>query len=413
MLTTKTFEVTPTKFTYGGEVLARLPDGRAVFIPYALPQEKVRIRLTEDKKRYARAELLEVLDPAPERITPKCPHFTKCGGCHYQHIPYDKQCQAKKKILQDQLQRIGKLSNPPVHDTIPSPNPWHYRNHVQFHLSPNGKLGFKAFRSEQVFPIEECHLTDEVISAIWPILEFDFIPSLEKVRLRSGEGNEDALLILESSDPAPFELNLEIPISAVLLGPGGHIVLAGDEFTILEAGGFPFVVSAGSFFQTNTAITELLVKHLIETLSLTSSTTILDVYSGVGLFSVFLAPEVEKLIGIEASSDAAEDFMYNLADFPNVEFYEAKAEEILPYLELSPDVVLLDPPRGGLEREALDGLLALAPGTIAYVSCDPSTLARDARRLTKGGYILKQVTPFDMFPQTYHIESVSIFERGA
>ncbi|RLD04960.1 MAG: hypothetical protein DRI56_10310 [Chloroflexota bacterium] len=406
-----TFEVTPTKFTYGGECLARLPDGRAVFIPYTLPGETIKIRLTEDKPRYARAELLEILSPAPERITPKCPHFMHCGGCHYQHIPYPEQLKAKKDIIQDQLQRIGKIADAPIQNTVPSPSPWNYLNHIQFHLTPEGTLGFKAFRSEKIIPIQECHLADELISAIWPTLEFDYIPGLEKISLRSGEGGEDALLILESSDPQPFEFSVDFPISAVSLGPEGHIVLSGDEFTILEMGGFPFVVSAGSFFQTNTAVTELLVKHLIETLPLTPSTTLLEIYCGVGLFSLFLAPEVEKLIGIESSPSAAEDFMYNLAEFPNVEFYEASAEEILPRLTLSPDVILVDPPRGGVGLKALDGMLALEPETIAYISCDPTTLARDAHRLEKGGYKLKQVTPFDMFPQTFHIESVSIFER--
>ncbi len=407
----QTFEVTPTKFTYGGEVMARLPDERVVFIPYALPGEKVRIRLTEDKQRYARAELLEVLEPAPGRIAPQCPHFMECGGCHYQHIPYPEQLKAKKAILRDQLERIGKFAGPPVRDVVPSPSQWNYRNHVQFHLSPGGKLGFLAPRSKRVVPIQECHLPDELINALWPLLEFNFIPGLEKVSLRSGEGDEDALLILESSDPHPFEFNVDIPLSAVHQGPGGQIVLSGDEFTILEVGGFPFVVSAGAFFQVNTSQAENMIAHLLETLPLSETTTLADVYCGGGLFSVFLAPRVEKLIGIETSPIAAEDFMYNLADFPNVDFYEAPAGDVLPHLEDSPDVILVDPPRVGLDKQTLDGILKLKPQTVAYISCDPSTLARDALRLTKGGYSLKQVTPFDMFPQTYHIESVSVFLR--
>lgn len=390
--------------------MARLPDGRAVFIPYALPGETVRIRLVEDKQRYARAELLEVLEPAPERVSPRCPHFMECGGCHYQHMPYQEQLKAKKSILRDQLERIGKFESPPVEDVVPSPTPWNYRNHIQFHLSPEGKMGFLSSRSQGVVPITECHLPDELINAIWPLLDFEFVPGLERVSLRSGEGDEDALLILESSDPHPFDFNVDIPISAVLQGPDDQIVLSGDEFTILEVGGFPFVVSAGAFFQVNTPQAEQLIAHLLETLPLTKATTLVDVYCGVGLFSVFLAPEVEKLVGIESSPIAAEDFMYNLADFPQVEFYESPAGDILPHLDPTPDVILVDPPRAGLSREALDGILALKPQTLAYVSCDPATLARDARRLTRDGYHLKQVTPFDMFPQTYHIESVSIFE---
>lgn len=139
--------------------------------------------------------------------------------------------------------------------------------------------------------------------------------------------------------------------------------------------------------------------------------TILDVYCGVGLFSAFLAPNVKRLIGIESSPSACEDFVINLDEFDNVELYEALAEDALPVLDIHPEVILVDPPRAGLDRRALDAILALKPRTLAYVSCDPSTLARDARRLIAGGYHLKQVTPFDMFPQTYHIESISLFEN--
>ncbi|OQY28318.1 MAG: hypothetical protein B6I38_09300 [Anaerolineaceae bacterium 4572_5.1] len=393
--------------------MARLPDGRAVFIPYALPGEKVNIRLVEDKKRYARAELLEVLEPAPERISPKCPHFTKCGGCHYQHMPYPEQLKAKKATLHDQLTRLGKFQNPPIQDIVPSPAQWNYRNHIQFHLSPEGKLGFLAPRSKRVIPIQECHLPDNLLTALWPVLDLEFIPGLKRISLRSGEGDEDALLIIESSEPQPsFEFNVDIPLSALYKGPENEVLLAGDEFTILEAGGFPFVVSAGAFFQTNIAQAENMVAHLLETLPLTETTTLVDAYCGVGLFSVFLAPEVEKLIGIEANPIAAEDFMYNLAEFPQVEFYDSPVGEILPNLEDAPDVVVVDPPRGGLDSPTLDGILKLRPHTVAYISCDPSTLARDALHLTQGGYTLKQVTPFDMFPQTYHIESISIFEAA-
>ena len=405
------YQVTLTKFTYGGEVMGRLPDGRAVFVPYTLPGEKVHIRLVEDKKHYARGELLGILEPSPIRIKPKCLHFRECGGCHYQHIPYPEQLEAKRTILVDQLERIGKFTDPPVKKTIPSPSPFYYRNHIQFHLSPEGDLGFRAPRSERVVPIEECHLPDELINTIWPLLELDFIPGLERVSLRSGEGDQDALLILESSDPPPIEFDVDIPMSAVLLGPGGKIVLSGDEFTILEVRGFPFVVSAGAFFQVNTPLTEQLIEHLLTTLPLSSTSTLLDVYCGGGLFSAFLAPNVEKLIGIESSPIAAEDFMYNLADFPNVEFYDARAENILSQLFLNPDVILVDPPREGIAREALDGIVTMKPNTLAYISCDPATLARDAKRLKKSNYLLKEVTPFDMFPQTYHIESVSIFEK--
>lgn len=408
----KTYQVTPTKFIFGGEALARLPDGRAVFIPYVLPGEEVRIRLTEDKERYARGEVVELLEPSPDRIEAKCLHFGRCGGCHYQYVPYQEQLQAKKDILIDQLQRIGDLTTPPVRDTVPAPSPWYYRNHIQFQLTEGGKLGYKEYRSDEVFAVQECHLPEEVIDLIWPVLELEDIPGLDRVSLRAGEKEEDVLIVLESSEPEPIEFKVDLPVSAVHQGPRGQIVLSGDEFTIIDVHGFPFVVSAGSFFQTHTAMAEALVDHVYDLVGPTEGMTLLDVYCGVGLFSVFFAREVTRVVGIESSPGAVKDYLHNLSAFENVEVYEAPAEEVLPHLDLQPDVILVDPPRAGVDSEALDGILDLAPDILVYVSCDPATLSRDVKRLRQGGYELEQCTPFDMFPQTYHIESVSLFKPG-
>ncbi len=407
----KEFEVTPTVFVYGGETLARLPDGRAVFIPYALPDERIRIRLIEEKERYARAELLEVLSASPARIEPRCVHFSHCGGCHYQHIPYQEQLIIKQSILKNQLERVGKLLDPPLSSMIPSPTAWNYRNHIQLHISESGNPGYFKHRSSQVVPIQECHLPEESLNQIWPALDLEYIPGLDRISLRSGEGGQDTMIVLESSDPQPIEFAVDLPLSAIHQGPGGEIVLAGDDFTIIEVHGFPFVVSAGSFFQVNTPVAELIVDYLLDALPLAEHTVLLDVYCGVGLFSVFLAPRVKQIIGIESDPSAAADFLYNLAGFDSVELYDVPAEDILPYLEISPDIILLDPPRAGISKKVLDSVVSLQPDLIAYISCDPATLARDVSRLHNQGYQLQQSTPFDMFPQTYHIESVNIFQR--
>jgi len=407
----KEFEVTPTVFVYGGETLARLPDGRAVFIPYALPDERIRIRLIEEKERYARAELLEVLTSSPARIEPRCVHFSHCGGCHYQHIPYQEQLIIKQSILKNQLERVGKLLDPPLSSMIPSPTAWNYRNHIQLHISESGNPGYFKHRSSQIVPIQECHLPEESLNQIWPALDLEYIPGLDRISLRSGEGGQDTMIVLESSDPQPIEFAVDLPLSAIHQGPGGEIVLAGDDFTIIEVHGFPFVVSAGSFFQVNTPVAELIVDYLLDALPLAEHTVLLDVYCGVGLFSVFLAPRVKQIIGIESDPSAAADFLYNLAGFDSVELYDVPAEDILPYLEIFPDIILLDPPRAGLSKKVLDSVVSLQPDLIAYISCDPATLARDVSRLHNQGYQLQQSTPFDMFPQTYHIESVNIFQR--
>jgi 23S rRNA (uracil1939-C5)-methyltransferase len=396
------------KLAYGGDALGRLSDGRAVFVPFALTGETVSIRTIEEKPSHVRAELVEVLEPSPDRISPKCLHFGICGGCHYQHMPYSIQVDIKSAILRDQLLRIGKISDPPLKQAVPCAIEWNYRNHVQFHLTRTGKLGYVDVHGRNVFPISECHLPEPTLDSLWPRLEFDPGLGLERASLRLGI-DEQTMLVLESAD-AP-ELELEADLSVVHLSGTDTVVMAGDDYLSIKVNDRLFHVSAASFFQVNTGMAEKMVAHLLEQLPVTPATTLLDVYCGVGLFSAFFAPRVGRVIGVEASPSACEDFTINLDDFDNVELYEAAAEAVLPGLDVKPGVVIVDPPRAGLEKRALDALMVLAPLRLAYVSCDPSTLARDAARLIAGGYRLVQVTPFDLFPQTYHIESISIFEN--
>jgi 23S rRNA (uracil1939-C5)-methyltransferase len=428
-------EITLEKLTYGGEAMGRLPDGRAVFVPFGLPGETVRIQLTQEKQNFARAEILQILQSSPDRIEPKCKHFHRpplpagegpgvrdgvrsaCGGCHYQHLPYEKQLLAKADILRDQLQRIGKIENPPVQATVASPEQWNYRNHVQFHLTEEGKIGFVfsplPSGEGRVRAIEECHLPENGINAFWHDLQFESRMNLERVSLRTG-ANDDLMLILESETEETPELEIEADISIIHIYEDHPVVIAGSDALTIQILGKDFHVSAPSFFQVNTQMAEKMVQHLLTNLPTSQSTTLLDLYCGVGLFSKFFADKYAKVIGIESSPSACEDFAINLDEFDNVELYQGAVEEILPALagqikDLS--YMIADPPRAGIDKHALDAILQINPQVIAYVSCDPSTLARDAARLIKGGYTLKQVTPFDLFPQTYHIESVSIFTR--
>ena len=404
------------KLTYGGDALGRVPDtssgtgGQAVFVPFALPGETVRIRVIEQKRGHLRAELVEVLDPAPERIKPRCIHFGVCGGCHYQHLSYQAQLQLKTDILRDQLIRIGKIPNPPVQPTIASPQEWNYRNHVQFHLSRAGELGYIRANSRDMFPISECHLPEAALNKLWPGLEFDPDLGLERISLRLGLDDE-IMLVLESDRPEPPELELEAALSVVHLTGEDALVMAGDEAIPISVKDRTFRVSAASFFQVNTTMAGEMVQHLLDHLPVSSQTTLLDVYCGVGLFSAFFARRVGRLIGVEVSPSGCRDFAANLDEFDHVELYEAPAETVLPGLDVNPEVVIVDPPRAGLDKRVLEALLARHPASLAYVSCDPSTLARDAARLITGGYRLAQVTPFDLFPQTYSIESISFFEN--
>ncbi len=242
---TPTYEVDLTAFTFGGDSLGRLADGRAVFVPFGLPGERVRIRLTEEKRSYARGELLEVLEPSPRRIAARCPHFGECGGCHYQNLDYADQLSAKAELLRDVFARVGGFSSPPIRPIVPAPQPWNYRNHVQFHLSADGHLGYQAQNSHRVIPIRECHLPEGALNAVWPLLEVEPLPGLERVSLRLGQ-EEDVQLILESSDPQPPEFSVDFPLSAVHLSPAGSVVLAGDEQISVRVGGRSFSVSSES-----------------------------------------------------------------------------------------------------------------------------------------------------------------------
>ncbi len=415
-MTTDLLTVKLEKLIYGGDALGREPElsggtgGRAVFVPFALPGETVRIRLIEQKRAHTRAELVEVLVPSPERILPKCSHFGVCGGCHYQHLSYPAQLQVKTDILRDQLMRIGKIQDPLVQPIVASPQEWYYRNHVQFHLSRAGELGYIRANGRDMFPISECHLPEAALNKLWPGLEFDPDLGLERISLRLGLDDE-IMLVLESDRPELPELELEAALSVVHLAGEDMLVMAGDEAITTTVKDRAFRVSAASFFQVNTHMAGEMVQHLLDHLPVSRSTTLLDVYCGVGLFSAFFAGRVGRLVGIEASASACEDFAANLDEFENVELYEAPAETVLPGLDGNPDVVIVDPPRAGLDGRVLDALLARSPASLAYVSCDPATLARDAARLISGGYRLARVTPFDLFPQTYSIESISIFEK--
>ncbi len=388
MTQASTFDFRLEKYTYGGDVMGRREDGRAVFVPFGLPGERVRIRLIEEKRGFARGELIEILE----------------------------QLNAKTQILRDQLTRIGRIENPPVQRMVPSPRPWNYRNYVQFHLMQDGKLGYVGAGvsfAQGIIPITECHLPAGSINSLWPQLEFEPDTEIERVSLRAGNEG-DLMLILESDSPDSPELEIEAGISVAHLFEDNAVVIAGNDHIVISVLEREFRVSAVSFFQVNTAMAEKMVNHLLTNLTIMQSATLLDVYCGVGLFSAFLAPKCKRVIGIESSPSAYEDFAFNLDEFDNVELYEGLAEEVLPSLVgriANPTYVIADPPRAGLEKRVVDGILKLNPQVLAYISCDPSTLARDAARLINGGYRLKDVTPFDLFPQTYHIESISLFER--
>ena len=396
------------KLIYGGDSLGHLPDGRAAFLPFTLPGEVVRARLEREGAGFARMQVVEVLEAAPGRTQPPCPHFGVCGGCHYQHMDYPAQLAAKEDILWETLVRTAHLSNPPLRPILASPHPWQYRNHVQFQLDRSGRLCFVGSDDRSRMPVVDCLLPEPGLDGIWRRLQFEPGLGLERVAVRLGV--DDSVMLVLTSPEAPA-LDLESGLSVVHLQGEEALVLAGDEALVMEVNNRPFRVSAASFFQVNTPMAGSMVAHLLENVRVAPGTPVLDVFCGVGLFSAFFAAGGAQVTGIEQSPAACDDFSVNLDEFEDVSLYQASAGEALPALDLKPQVVILDPPRAGLEKRVVEALLAKAPQQIAYISCDPATLGRDAARLVAGGYRLLQVTPFDLFPQTFHIESISLFEK--
>lgn len=406
----QTLDITLTGMAYGGDAFGRDANGRMIFVPFAIPGERIQAEIVETHKRWARARLVKVLKASPERVAPRCRHFTDCGGCHYQHMPYQIQLKSKAEIVRSQLERLGGFEDPPVETIIASQSPWNTRNHLKFSLTPDGRLGFNAPGSNRVVPIDECHLPEPNLASLWPRLDLETIQGLKRITLRTGIEGE-RMLILHGDDDPDVNVTTDLPASVVWLSPRGMTVLAGEGFLTIDVLDRAFKVSANSFFQVHTALAGEVVQHVLEALRFQPGETILDLYAGVGLFSAFLAQKGVRVVAVEESPVACADFENNLAEFDHVELYEAPVEVALPAIHTHPSAVVVDPPRVGLSLEAIKQLIKLSSPLLVYVSCDPATLARDGQRLVKAGYQLERCTPIDMFPQTYHIETLSIWRR--
>lgn len=370
--------------TYGGDAIGRA-DGQAIFVTGGIAGEMVRVAITEEHRRFARARVIEVIEPSPDRVEPRCPHFgfepTACGGCHWQHIDYAAQLRFKTQIVREPLQRLGRIADPPVRDALASPDIWAYRNHAQFSCTSDGRLGFQAARSHRVVPIEVCHIVQP------PILDW-----LQTNR-RAGEPASSRISVRASSPQLPIS-NVELPTS---------------HFQIKDA---TFQVSADSFFQVNTSLIETLIDQVMSKLDLHGNETVLDAYCGVGLFSHFVAPQADRVIGIELTASAIADARINLAAFNRVTLHEGRVEQVLPTIETPINAAVVDPPRAGCGPLVMQTLIDRKIDRMVIVSCDPSTLARDVRFMIDRGYRLIEAQPLDMFPHTYHVEVVALLLRA-
>lgn len=407
----KDYNVKFETYTYGGEVMGRLEDGRAVFTPFVLAGEEARIRPVFEKKRFMKGKKIALLSSSDQRISPKCIHFEVCGGCHYQHISYGDQLKIKEQIVLDQLTRLGGFENPNISPIIPADGEFYYRNSVQFHVGEEGQTGFLSAFDYQVVPLSECHLPQTAILDLWQTLDLETYPGLKQVHFRCGE-EDDLMVILESEkhDQLPT-MELDMPISVVHLSPAGVIVMAGDDHLVMQVKEKRFKVSAQSFFQVNTKQAAKMVDQVLKYLP-QKADRLIELYSGVGLFTAFLAPRFKEVFAVESSESACEDFAANLDEYDHISLYMGDVKDILGGIEGNADVVLVDPPRAGLLPEVLDAIINKQPETLVYVSCDTATFARDAKRFVEQGYHLVEVTPVDVFPQTYHIEQIGFFQKG-
>jgi 23S rRNA (uracil1939-C5)-methyltransferase len=411
------FELDLTVMAHGGSAIGR-HEGRTIFVPYAIPGERITARITQDKGRFAYAEGVTLLDGSEWRVYPRCPHFGpgRCGGCQWQHIDYPAQLEFKRLVVADQMARIGGFQDVIVQPTIASPDPWQYRSHITFHITAKGQPGFIATDDQHTIPIEECHIIRPELLELFDSLDLESLQeaNLSRVRLQIGTEAEDPLVILSTHDDEVPSVEIDLPVSVSFLSedevPQALIGTGCVHYRIKDR---LFRVTAGSFFQVNLPQAETLVDLVLSGLDLQGHEQVLDLYSGVGLFSTFLAERASLLTTIEGYPPAVDDADFNLRDFENVSLIEGAVEGGLAQLEDSAsfDAAVIDPPRVGMEPEALTALADLAPQKIVYVSCDPATLARDAKRLAARNYRLLSVQPVDMFPQTYHIETVALFAR--
>ena len=355
-----------------GRGIARI-DHKIVFLPNALPGEIVEIEITKEKKNFSEGKVLHYLEESKDRIPSACPYYPSCGGCQLLHIPYSKQLEYKEEKMQNILTRY-QLGDIPLKKIVGSPKETCYRNKVTFQVQ-NGKLGYFEENSYHFIPISSCLLLDNKIN--------DTIKSLptkgEKIVVRSNEK---------------------------------EITYQKEKKILHTIGKYQFLVSLESFFQVNDSITPLLYEKVKEYLHPTLEDTVLDLYCGAGTIGIFVSDSVKKVIGIEKCEEAIRNAKENalLNHITNIEFFCGDAGIEASKLKERITSIIIDPPRSGLNKQTLDILLKISPKKIVYVSCDPMTFVRDLN-LLKEDYRIEEITPFDMFPNTYHVENIAFLHK--
>lgn len=443
------YELIINGYSHQGEGMGRVSNF-TFFVPGAIPEERVRVKINEVKKNFARSRLEEIISSSPHRIKPFCPVYHLCGGCHLQHIAYEEQLEMKKGIVENALDRIGN-QNIKALPTIGMKDPWRYRNKGYFQVSQEKgmiRLGFYKAGSYDFVPASGCVLFGLQINRLVSYLEEQL--SLQKITIynsKTGGGNLRNILIRESrstgeimivlitkEDNLGFDQNILNNLVKTFpqvisiyqnINRSPKAVLLGKDFRLLKGkpdledaiGPFKFKISPQSFFQVNVVQAEILNEKVLEYANLSGEETVIDSYCGTAAISIYLAKRAEKVYGIEVEKSAVRDAKINceLNGIFNLKLFSGKAEEWLynwsrSYEEIH--LIIVDPPRRGCSSKVLKGIIKIKPKKIIYVSCNPATLARDLKYLTKDDdYKLKKVLPIDMFPQTSHIECIASLER--
>lgn len=439
-------ELEITGLTHEGNGVGKV-DGFTLFVPHTLPGERIKAKVVNIKKSFGYAKLLELLERSHQREEPSCPIFYRCGGCTLQHISYEEQLRQKRAIVEDNLRRLGKIEQAVVHPTLGMKDPWRYRNKAQVPIGEEqGGLigGFYAERSHQIIDMEACLIqhekNDELVGMVKKIASSLGIRAyqeetgqglLRHVVVKVGFKTGEVMVVLViNGDEIPFQEELVNQLTknvegvkSIVLNKNkkqtnvifGHEtqVIWGEPYIYDYIGDIKFAISARSFYQVNPVQTEVLYGKALEYANLSSRETVIDAYCGIGTISLFLAQNARKVYGVEIVPEAIADAKRNarLNAMENVEFAVGEAEKIIPWWYaqgIKADVVVVDPPRKGCDQTLLDTLIQMKPDRIVYVSCNPSTLARDLRILEDGGYVTKEVQPVDMFPHTSHVECVAL-----
>ena len=425
------------KAIYGGAFLARI-EGKAVFVPLALPGEQARVRITQSKPGYSTAEAEEIVRAAPERVLPACPHFGACGGCHYQHTGYATQLAFKQAILRETLERGGVAV--PEEIAVLAAEPWAYRNRIRLAFDPAGNPGYRGRRSHAVVPVRECPIAAPLLveaALAFTQVARGFAPALRPTEIALFcDAAESALLatvFMERPPKIRFEplalaMREWIPAltgaELVVEGRVGALVPAGQRRTLARwgapslayrAAGFDYRVDHGAFFQVNRWLVDALVERVTAG---QQGKLAWDLFAGVGLFARQLAARFDRVVAVESAPSATQALASNLEGTTGIPV----RGETLSFLRIQashrangsaiPDLIVVDPPRTGLGAETCALLAEIAAPALVYVSCDPATLARDLRALVASGYQIQSIALADLFPQTFHLETVVQLRRA-